>query len=508
MNKYILKLIVVFILAVTACEDFLQLDPLDQVSSSTFWKTKADFDMGLTANYGLLQHEYWSDQAPNFDCITDNGYGQHNYGSSKDICSGSISASTGGFIPGIYSVCFSSIARNNIFLQQLAAYKGTDMSDADKKLYEAEVRFLRAYFYFQLYFFYGDVPLVLEPVTLETQDRPKNTAAEILTQVFTDIDFAIANLNPVAYSANKGHATKSAAQALKARILMFTAYGNTGTPDIAILTQARDLCLAIKPLYSLSPLFENIFKDSGQKGNPEIIFSVNFLKPDSRSDYDLWYGDWIVISPLGNFVKAFECSDGLDYGVSPLTNLTDPFVDRDPRLNKTVFKDHPDWGGGNVHFPTNSRPTTFGLKKYLSPENTPYGYSTMTQTNAVKFRLGEILLMYAEAQNEIAGPDATVYQAMTDIRARVSMPALPAGLTKDEMREKIRKERRIELAFEEGLRYYDLKRWRTAGTVLNAVTQADGLLPYKFEDKFYKWPLPQSEIDKSKGILIQNSDYQ
>lgn len=507
MNKYILKLIVVFILAVTACEDFLQLDPLDQVSSSTFWKTKADFDMGLTAIYGNWQNELWSDQEPNMDCMTDNAYGQHSFYGTKDICQGAISPSTGGFISSIYSNCYSAIARINIFLQELAGYKGTDITDVNKLLYEAEAKFQRSFMYWQLYFFYGEVPVILEPVSLETQDRPKDPAATVLARVFDDLDFAIANLNNVAYSVNKGHVAKSSAQALKARILMFTAYGNTGTPDITTLTQARDLCLEIKPLYSLSPLFENIFKDSGQKSNPEIIFSVNFLKPDSRSDYDLWYGDWIVISPLGNFVKAFECSDGLDYGVSPLTNLTDPFVDRDPRLNKTVFKDHPDWGGGNVHFPTNSRPTTFGLKKYLSPENTPYGYSTMTQTNAVKFRLGEILLMYAEAQNEIAGPDATVYQAMTDIRARVSMPALPAGLTKDEMREKIRKERRIELAFEEGLRYYDLKRWRTADIVLNAVTPADGLLTYHFEDRFYLWPLPQSEIDKSAGILLQNPDY-
>lgn len=508
MNKHILIITVLFLLASTACKDYLQLDPLDQISSATFWKTKADFDMGLTANYGLLQHEYWSDQEPNFDCMTDNGYGQHNYGSTKEIAQGVINAQTGGFIPGIYSNCYTSIARNNIFLQQLAAYKGTDISAAQKTLYEAEVRFLRGYFYFQLYFFYGDVPLVLEPVTVETQNQPKSTAAQVLTQVLADIDFAIANLNSVAAGANNGHATKSAAQALKARILMYTAYGKTGTPDIATLTQARDLCLQVAPLYYLSPVFENIFKDSGQKGNPEIIFSVNFLKPDSRSDYDLWYGDWIVISPLGNFVKAFECSDGLDYGVSPLTNLTDPFQNRDPRLNKTVFFDHPDWGGGNVHYPTNGRPTTFGLKKYLSPENTPYGYTTMTQTNAVKFRLGEILLMYAEAQNEIAGPDASVYKALTDIRARVTMPPLAAGLTQDQMREKIRKERRIELAFEEGLRYYDLKRWRTAGTVLNAVTQADGLLAYKFVDKFYLWPLPQPEIDMSKGVLIQNPDYQ
>jgi hypothetical protein len=342
---------------------------------------------------------------------------------------------------------------------------------------------------------------------METQDRPKNSAAEILTQILVDLDFAIANLNPVAYSANVGHATKSSAQALKARVLIFTAYGNSGTPDIATLTQVRDLCLQIQPLYTLSPLYEDIFKDSGQKNNREIIFSANYLNPDSRSHYDLWYGAWLDVSPLISFVNAFECTDGLPWGISPLTNLNDQLANRDPRLNKSIFKGKVDFGNGNSYPPTSFLPTGFGVKKFLTPGLNPVSTqgATMTQTNAVKFRLGEILLMYAEAQNEIVGPDASVYKAMTDLRARVQMPPFPAGLTKIDMRERIRHERRIELAFEEGLRYFDLKRWRIANAVLNTVT--DGLLHYNFNDKFYKWPLPQAEIDKSKGILIQNPDY-
>jgi hypothetical protein len=118
-------------------------------------------------------------------------------------------------------------------------------------------------------------------------------------------------------------------------------------------------------------------------------------------------------------------------------------------------------------------------------------------------RLGEVMLMYAEAENELAGP--AVYKAMTDLRARVTMPPFPAGLTKDRMRDRIRHERRVELAFEGGSCYYDLKRWRTADHVLNNVK--DSLFPYHFEDKFYLWPLPQTEIDKSGGVLVQNPNY-
>ncbi|MCJ7447676.1 MAG: RagB/SusD family nutrient uptake outer membrane protein [Bacteroidales bacterium] len=508
MKRNIFLLIIISLLALNACEDYLDLNPLDRISAPTYWKKKADFDQALTAIYGQRQAALFTSNMGVWDCLTDNGYAQHE-SSVKEIVNGNVSPSLGGYASSVYSTCYAGIARINVFLKELAAYTGTDFTDAAKKQAEAEARFHRSYYYFQLYNIYGDVPLVLEPVTIETMKMPKETADKILQQALTDIDFAIANLGTGSYVTSKGRPVKTSAQALKARIMISEAYGNTGTPDIAMLTQVRDLCLEITGTnyYALSPVFTDVFQDKGQKAQPgikEIIYSVNFLAPNSVTSWDLWYGDWIVASPLRNFVNSFECTDGLAWGVSPLTDPANEMLNRDPRLGMTVFKDKPDWGGGNVHNPTNARPTTYGVKKFLCPENVPYGYTTLSQQNAVILRLGEVLLMYAEAQNEIAGPDATVYQAMTDLRARVGMPPFPDLLTKDEMRERIRHERRIELAFE-GLRYFDLKRWRIAGTVLNAVT--DGIVVYKFLDKHYKWPLPQTEIDRSGGELVQNPDY-
>jgi hypothetical protein len=490
---------------ITACTSSLDQNPLDQISSSNFWKSKNDFNQALAACYASMQEAEFAVELPVWDCLTDNGYAQHNSGSAKEIVSGSISPSSGGLITELYKDCYSGIARVNLFLQQLAQYSGQDITADDKKRYEGEVRFLRAFYYFELYHRYGDVPLVLEPLTLETQQQAKVPAAEILDQVLSDLDFSIANLNTAAYFSNGGHASASSAQALKARVLIFAAYGSTGVPDPALLTQVRDLAQQIQALYSLSPNFEDVFRDASQKNNPEIIFSVNFLAPNNTAPWDMYYGDWIVASPLQNFVNAFECADGKPITESPLYNSAQPFENRDPRLKKTVFADHPDFGNGKTHTPSNSRPTGYGVMKFLVPENIPYGFSTLSQQNAVVLRLGEVMLMYAEAQNELAGPDASVYKAINDLRARVGMPPLPEGLSKEQMRERIRHERRIELAFE-GLRYFDLIRWHIAGQVLNNVT--DGLLPYHFEDKFYRWPLPRPEIDKSGGVLVQNPDYQ
>ena len=175
-----------------------------------------------------------------------------------------------------------------------------------------------------------------------------------------------------------------------------------------------------------------------------------------------------------------------------------------PRLQHTIFVEDVDWGNGNIHTPSNDGPTGYGLKKFLTPGLIPYGYSTRSQQDWVLLRLADVLLLQAEIENELNGPSMVAYEAVDAVRSRVDMPALPAGLSQAEMRDRIRHERRIELAFE-GSRYYDLKRWRIAEQVLNNVE--DGVIPYHFEERFYHWPIPQSEIDKSDGTLTQNPDY-
>ena len=103
----------------------------------------------------------------------------------------------------------------------------------------------------------------------------------------------------------------------------------------------------------------------------------------------------------------------------------------------------------------------------------PISYSTKTDYDAVLIRYAEVLLMYAEAQNENSGPDQSVYDAVNSVRERVGMPALPTGLSQTQMRERIRKERRVELAYE-GKRYMDLKRWKIAHEVIPTVVDPSG----------------------------------
>lgn len=503
-SRILISTLLLTSLAFSGCKDTLDLNPLDQISTGIFYKSKGDFDKSLAAVYASMQTEEFSYGMGFRDCLTDNGYGQFNSGSVNDIVQGNLNTTTGGYETGIYNNAYRGIARVNIFLKNLDQYAGSDMSITDRTAFQAEVRFIRAFLYYHLYTIYGEVPLVLAPLELEDQKQPKVPAEQILAQILTDLDYSITNLKTGPYYSNGGHAASSSAKALKARVLLFAAYGSNGIPDPVKLTTVRDLSREVMAQYKLSPNYEDIFRDATQKNNTEVIFSVNFLAPNNTAPWDLYLGDWVAVSPLPNLVKDYEYIDGLAYGTSPLTNASNPFTDRDPRLKKTIFKDFVDFGNGKTHIPSNPRPTGYGVMKFLDPANLPFGFSSLSQQDAIVLRLAEVMLMYAEAQNEIAGPDKSVYDTMRELRARVGMPAYPDGYNQGEMRERIRHERRIELAFE-GLRHYDLIRWHIAGDVLNQVK--DSPVSYHFDDKFYRWPLPQTEIDKSSGILIQNPNY-
>src|SRR5690606_23717076 len=115
----------------------------DQISSGTFWESKEDFDMALTANYGMMHGTntgpwdnppagMWAYLLPNWDNLTDNSYGQHNYGGSQAIVSGDISSTTGGYIEGVYQFAYRAIARANIFLDQISRYDGADFPEQEK----------------------------------------------------------------------------------------------------------------------------------------------------------------------------------------------------------------------------------------------------------------------------------------------------------------------------------------------------------------------------------------
>lgn len=531
-----IALAALLLLSATSCEDFLQKDPPSAPSQNIFWKTKADFDAGLAACYSTVYE--WPGSLSQiqacFDNLTDNSLCQHDegtYGKTKTMAQGDITSFTDGFVSDVYKICYKGIGRVHQLMFQLDQYKGADISADDRKIILGQCKALRGYYYYWLYLCYKEVPIVTELLTTDNMYLPKASRADVFAQIVKDFDAAIAELPDLVYSDGKatGRFTPSALKVLKARLMIFNAYDDNGKADAAKMKEVIPLLENIHG-YDLAENFRDNFVSSRQLASPEIIMSVRYLSPNRNNEIDLYFGAWSTNIVLRNLVDEFECEDGLEWGKSPLTvpvdesliNTTDGskkelqraereklFQKRDQRLTMSIGH------SGFILFPEKSEfpnevsaglsPSGFSIKKLIQPSKNAPGYDTNTDPDVIIARYAHVLLMIAEAENEVNGPTEKVYAAINKVRARVEMPPLPAGLTKDQMRERVRREWRVETCFE-GLHYFHMKQWKTLPKVNTMIDPMYGTKSV-FKPEFYFWPFPQGEIDKARGILVQDPAY-
>jgi starch-binding outer membrane protein, SusD/RagB family len=245
--------------------------------------------------------------------------------------------------------------------------------------------------------------------------------------------------------------------------------------------------------------YRNLFLKPGQNNNPEIMFSGRYQIPNAYSPADYLYTYSASFQPSKNLVDDYEMIDGLPITQSPLYNSSKPYDNRDPRLLATVLVTGTKYKGGISFDPAAAGATTGFLNKKGVDSTRATVIGTQSDQDWVYLRYADVLLMYAEAQNEVAGPDASVYSAVNAVRQRasVNMPPLPAGLTQDQMRTRIQHERRIELAME-GQRYFDLKRWRLDRVIIPAIKDPNGTTR-SFPLRDTLWPVPQAEIDIARS---------
>lgn len=512
-------------ISLSSCsKDFLDKNPSDQPSANTFYTSKKSVDMALTACYATNQDfTLTTFFLPAYDCMSDNCMVQTTWNNIPTLTQGPITPTSGGYVDMVYAYAYRHIARYNIFLKLLGAYQESDLS-ADLKLkYEAEARLLRAMRYFDLYKFYGSVPLVIEPLTIENQYQPKVEAEKILEQITLDVDFAIDHLADQTYASNGGKFVKSSAQVLKARVLLFDAYEADGRAKVEVMSKVKTITGEImsKGYYSIATSYRGLFCDDlgVQEGNPEFIFSVKYLAPNNvpAKEYSE-AGRYIssasapggALIPLPNFANEYEFVDGTPFSVdNPLYDKNNIYKNRDVRMIKTLFTGEATYENGYVGGPiTPHSPTGYSYYKHIQGSDAQDIYNAMNfGSDWPLMRYSEVLLMFAEAVNEVDGPIESVHSAINQIRNRadIKMPNLKKTLNQEQMRAAIRHERRIELAFE-GFRYDDLKRWKIAEKVLN-IPASESVISKSFEKKNYHLPLPQNEIDINRGILVQNPNY-
>ena len=484
----------VSVIGVTSCSDFLDTVPHDALSPATTWQTESDAQSFLVGCY-----DGWAnaDEILYLDCGSDFGYNNFQWENWKLIGNGGMSAS--GNVYNMYD--FDMIRRCNTFLENIDKIEFAD--EAVKNDMIAQVRTIRAYQYFDKNWWYGGIPIIENYETAEEAQVPRNTEDEVKQFVYDELDAAIPMLNDE--PAARGYIAKGAALAIKMRSALY--YG-----DYARAIEAAQAIMDLGQ-YQLDPSYANLFTVAGQ-GSTEIIAAVQFIE-----NLKTWYtlgqmypngdGGWSSMVPTQNLVDMYEMSNGLTKEEAGSGyDATHPFANRDPRMAMTVIFPGQDWNGrifntmdvnlpdgtSNKDYPggeDNATKTALNWYKYAGPKSQ---YTDMWATNAcpIVFRYAEVLLTYAEAENELNGPSAIVYDLLNQVRNRVGMPNVDQTKygTQATLRELIRRERTVEFAGE-GLRRADILRWRDdsgrmlAETVLNGpLNRIVGTVDYNGTDPY------------------------
>jgi len=504
------------------CEDVLETEPTGFASPDVFYQTEEDLIIAINGIYDTFQGNQWGGAfvhiQPHLDGATENAVVAESFEYGFPLVArGTMSPANAGVITEWkWNYGYEAISRINTILQILDEGNVEISAENEGKL-RGEARTLRAFVYSELIALYGDVPLILAPITPEeAEDVTRTDKATVLEAIVEDLDFAAENLETTPNRGEEGRPTLQTALAFKGKALLYNErYEEAAATFQQIIDLEGDAVI-------LDPDYLSLF-DGSNEASDEILFSIQYAEgstgegtfiaihyapniPGNSADgfQSVWYTQKLL--------DAYYMTDGLPFDESPLYDPANPFENRDPRLKMTFYLPGDQYRGlvldsiniGRTGF-TESTPegfVPFSLRKWISDQDARFSASN-SSADLVLLRYADVLLMYAEAKNEVSGPDASVYSAINKVRARAGMPDVPTGLSQEQMRAAIRHERIVEF-IGEGTRYYDLLRWRTAEEVIPSIPELESRI---FDPTAnYRWPIPQNAIDQSPGIE-QNPGY-
>lgn len=528
-------------LCCAACNKKLDLTPETALSDASFWKTPNDLLAACTTFYLSL---------PGMGANYDDNYADISYGAAANsVSDGSRLAPA---TATDWNTDYTMIRRSNTIFEKAANVTG-DATILKKALGEAH--FFRAWAYYDLLKRYGDVPLILRTFDInDTLTLAKRTPrAQVVQQIYQDLDFAIANCPAVEAqpAAEYGRITAGAAAAFKSRVALFEGtrekffnYGTYAT-DLHIAIDAATKVMAntkygvyqyaARPDSSYFYLFQPVADGPNNKEN--ILVRIYGQSLSNNITYQNISRDveQALISPTRVLADAYVYKDGLPLGKSPLqqpqTTTLSEFTNRDPRAGMTIFNK-------NLYYLTGKYVPNFTFTKtgYKTAKwfNATDWNNARSYTDFAIIRYAEVLLNYAEATYELNNSisDADLDLTINKLRARNgagSVAPLTNALVNNNslsMRDEIRRERTVELAFE-GFRYWDLLRWKLAETQLPMAVLGTKYFPAEFAiaspslttdgyiitqpankrafdpAKDYLWPLPTTEIGYDPN-LTQN----
>src|SRR5690606_25045688 len=489
-----------------ACNDQLDLNPIGAVSQDSFYTTASDANAAVTACYNALMAyhtggahitgmDMWgdiqsSDAEPHPDGVAWNQIYQYTLQPNN------------GELANQWFQIYEGIYRTN---QALEKIPGIDMDETLKARLLNEAYFLRGWWMLRLAKMYGDAPLVTKTLTVDELMIPKSSRQEIFDQVEQDLKQA-QNLPEVYDDSNVGRATAYAADMVLAELYLWQKNWSAAKPLLERIIGSGRFAL----LDSYSSLF-----DGSIENHEESIFEIQYKANTGQN--------------LGNFSTTYSAPNGEGYvpgggwgWIRPTQDLVNEYETspkEDPRFYYSIFRLGDDFEGQIFTDVVNG--TGFAVKKWVISGKTgaviEQNFPWHTSANFALYRYAEVLLMYAEVLNELGSSDeAVTYINQVRARPSVDMPPLSSTLSKSEVFEAIRHERRVEFTFE-GKIAFDLRRWGIAGSFLRSPARWQNNIQinpqwggnfFKFEDgKHDVFPIPQSEIDKSGGTLVQHPSW-
>ena len=487
----------------TSCHDLLEKDPTDSYSETVAWSSESSLDMYVTYLYKPLNGLSNFSSLSLTDGYTDlvkygNGVPQTWSAHNKILLQQNTITSDNNPMSswGLYTDIF----RENVFLRDAGIY-GNKFSEDFLNIRIAEIRFIRAVKYARMIRIFGGVILRDETNGVDSEgqkDKARATEAESWDFVLKDLEFAARHLPKEWDSKWDGRLTKGAAYAYMCRTALFAKRW-----DVAI-TAADEIKKLNK--YDLMDNYEDVFKVAGNK---EIIFSIAYKIPDMPHYFDRYFapdGKQGIrrAVPTSELVDSYDMADGTPFSWSG-SMANDPYVGREPRFYASIIYNGATWKEKKIYtyvdaengfaaYRDNMNPgekqtvTGYFIRKYLQENNADFDDKGSDQF-WIEMRYAEVLLNLAEAlaEQDYSKNQDDALEALNEVRERVNLPkrTTEEAPDKDSFMKLLRKERICELAFE-GFRYWDLRRWRLAGEVIDG-KQAHGTKITKKDDNTYTY---------------------
>ncbi len=544
--KKIKSILILFsaIFVCSGCDDFLTTPPLDQITEGDWWQSEEQVRMMVDDCYSKLYNNDGDNLIVFRDAYTDNAIWSNN----NSIGDGSFTAYTSG-VKNEWK--YSDIANLNYVLEGIEKSKEVLSSDVYAHL-SAEVRFIRAYLYYDMMFYFGDIPLVTKVLTTdEARQTSRQPRAEILNFILTELKEVLTDITKDP-SGDTGRVNEDVVNSFLARIYLHEKdYDKVLEHTKIVMDTGKYALYRAYDDAADTNSYEELFRPAADGNNNEIIFEKQYLAPlkvhalnRNLSFPSSVYRGWKGMMPIQNLVDEYECiaghsvkdceALGCEYAAKRAEISADggygEYEYRDPRLKSTIVTPGWEWKTKGIvtavygvddpnskdHISKEPNSTGFLVTKWVNLDGVEAD-NTKGDKNLTIFRYADILLMRAEALIEKNTDLQEAVTILNEIRSRARMPQNIVVASQAVLRDQLRHERRIETAIE-GLRYYDIVRWRICDKVKNGdvygfakMTESgkrENIFMEKrvWKDHMYLWPVPQDARDLNEN-LTQNQGW-